>query len=171
MTIESLWEAHTTAEFAHRSADEALATMTEHPTVIHVPTMMGGRGREQLHAFYARHFLNQLPSDMELIPVSRTVGARAVVDEMVLRFTHSARMDWVLPGIAPTHRRIEFALVVVVHFEGDKILSETIYYDNATVLRQAGLLSDPALPVLGAEGARSLLEPIPLNQLIDRAER
>jgi carboxymethylenebutenolidase len=170
-TFNSLWDAHLAAEFAQRSADDALATMTRDPTVIHVPTMIGGRGRDELHTFYAQHFLNQLPPDLEMVPLSRTIGDDRVVDELVVRFTHSATMDWILPGIAPTHRRIELALVVVVQFDAGKIASERIYYDSATVLRQIGLLPDPALPVLGAESARSLIEPLPLNQLIRRTVR
>lgn len=169
--LNALWEAHLASEFAHKAPEEALATMTDNPQVIHVPTLIGGRGREQLHTFYARHFLNQLPDDLEIVPLSRTIGEDRIVDELVAKFTHSAVMDWVLPGIAPTHKRIEFALVVIVHFEGDKIASESIYFDNATILRQAGLLPDPALPVLGAESAQGMLGPTPLNQLIERTVR
>ena len=169
--LNGLWETHTTSEFAHKSADEAIATMTDNPQVIHVPTLIGGRGREQLYTFYAKHFLNQLPSDLEIVLLSRTIGDSRVVDEMVVRFTHSTCMDWVLPRIAPTHKRIEFALVVIVGFENGKIASERVYYDNATILRQIGLLPDPQLPVLGPESARALLEPIPLNQLLHRTTR
>lgn len=169
--LNTLWETHLASEFAHKSADEALATMTQDPQVIHVPTLLGGRGREELHAFYARHFLNQLPADMEMVPLSRTIGENRVVDELIVRFTHSAPMDWLLPGFPATHKRIEFALVVIVRFEGDKIASETIYYDQATILRQAGLLPDPELPVLGAESARAMIEPTPLNELLHRSGR
>jgi carboxymethylenebutenolidase len=169
--LNNLWEAHLASEFAHKAPEEALATMTDNPQVIHVPTLIGGRGREQLYAFYARHFLNQLPDDLEIVPLSRTIGEDRIVDELVAKFTHSAPMDWVLPGIAPTHKRIEFALVVIVQFEGDKIASESIYFDNATILRQAGLLPDLGLPVLGAESAQGMLGPTPLNQLIERTVR
>ena len=169
--LHGLWENHLAAEFAHRNADEALATMNDNPQVVHVPTLIGGRGREELYEFYAKHFLNQLPSDLEVVPVSRTIGETRIVDELVIRFTHSAVMDWVLPGIEPTHKRIEFAVVVIVLFDGDKIAGETVYFDNATILRQAGLLPDPKLPVLGAESAQGVLEPTPLNQLIRRTQR
>jgi carboxymethylenebutenolidase len=169
--LNRLWEAHTTSEFAHKSPEEAIATMTDNPQVIHVPTLIGGRGREELHTFYAKHFLNQLPPDLEIVPLSRTLGDNRIVDELVARFTHSITVDWALPGIPPTHKRVEFALVVIVEFEHDKISSERIYYDQATVLRQIGLLPDPKLPVLGAESARGLLEPTPLNQLLHRTAR
>lgn len=167
--IIDLWNLHLQSEFAHKSAEEALATMTSNPRVTIVPTLMGGKGREELGHFYRNYFLNQLPPDLEIIPVSRTVGKDRLIDEMVIRFTHSIRMDWVLPGIAPTGKRIELPFVAVVHVEDGKIASENLYYDNATVLRQAGLLPDPALPVLGAESARQMLDPSsPHNELARR---
>lgn len=169
--LSGLWDTHTMSEFAHKNPDEAIATMTDNPQVIHVPTLIGGRGREELYTFYAKHFLNQLPPDLEIVPLSRTIGDSRVVDEMIARFTHSLYMDWVLPGVPPTHKRVELALVVIVEFENGKISSERIYYDNATVLRQIGLLPDPTLPVLGAESAQGLLQPTPLNLLIHRTAR
>lgn len=167
-----LWDKHLESEFAHKSPDEAMATMTSNPSVTIVPTMIGGRGAEELYTFYDKHFLNQLPPDLEVLPVSRTIGAERVVDELVLRFTHTVQMDWVLPGVPPTGKRIEFAMVVVVSFEGDKIKAENAYWDNATILKQAGLISDPKLPILGAESARNLLNPTEsLNELIKRTQR
>jgi carboxymethylenebutenolidase len=170
--MSGLWDTHLESEFAHKSPDEAMATMTDNPRVTIVPTMIGGRGKEELYTFYSKHFLNQLPPDMEVVPVSRTIGKERVVDELVLRFTHTLQMDWVLPGIPPTGKRIEFAMVVVVSFEGDKILAENAYWDNATILQQAGLITDPKLPILGAESARNLLShTAPLNELIRRTRR
>jgi carboxymethylenebutenolidase len=166
--MNRLWETHVGSEFTHKNTDETLATMTDNPRVTIVPTMIGGQGLEEMRTFYSTHFLNQLPPDLEIVPISRTIGESRVVDELVLRFTHSMTMDWVLPGIPATGQRIEFAMVVVVHIEGDKIASENIYWDNATILRQAGLLADPKLPVLGAESARNMIEPAPLNELIRR---
>jgi carboxymethylenebutenolidase len=167
--MSSLWDTHVASEFTHKDTDATLATMTDNPRVTIVPIMVGGQGREAMRTFYSKHFLNQIPPDMEVVPVSRTVGEARVVDELVLRFTHSMRMDWVLPGVPATGRRIELPMVVVVHVEGGKIASENVYWDNATILRQAGLLPDPTLPVLGAESARNMLEPAPLNALIHRA--
>jgi carboxymethylenebutenolidase len=170
--MTGLWDKHLEAEFAHKSPAEAMATMTSNPRVTIVPTMIGGRGPEELQNFYARHFLNQLPPDLEVAPVSRTVGSGRVVDELVIKFTHTLQMDWVLPGIPPTGKRIEFAMVVIVYTEGDRISAENLYWDNATILRQAGLLNDPKLPVLGAESARNMLShSAPLNELIRRTQR
>ena len=98
-TLSGAWDQHLASEFGAKSADQALATMTADPHVNHVPLMIGGRGRTELHDFYANHFLNQIPPDMEMVPVSRTIGQGRVVDELIMRFTHSIRMDWLLPGI------------------------------------------------------------------------
>lgn len=166
-----LWELHLASEFAHKDPDAALATMTADPRVTIVPSMIGGKGREELRTFYADHFLNQLPPDLEVVPISRTHGTHRIVDELVLRFTHSIQMDWVLPGVPATHRPIEFAMVVIVAIEDGRIAYENLYWDTATILRQAGLLPDDSLPVLGAESARNMITGAPLNQLLHRAAR
>ena len=115
-TLSSAWDQHLASEFDAKSADQALATMTADPHVNLVPLMIGARGRAELHDFYANHFLNQVPPDMEMVPVSRTIGQGRVVDELVMRFTHSIRLDWVLPGIPPTGKRVELPFVVIVQF-------------------------------------------------------
>jgi carboxymethylenebutenolidase len=130
-TLSSVWDQHLASEFAAKSADQALATMPAEPYVNEVPLMIGARGREELHDFYANHFLNQIPPDLEMVTVSRTIGQGRVVDELIARFTHSIRMDWLLPGIAPTGRRVELPLVVIVQFEGDKPAHEHLYWDQA----------------------------------------
>jgi len=100
-----------------------------------------------------------MPPDTMLTPVSRTVGEEQVVDEMVFSFTHTQEMPWMLPGVAPTHRRVEVAMVAIVHFRDGKLTHEHIYWDQASVLKQLGLLNDPSLPVAGVESARKVLDP------------
>jgi carboxymethylenebutenolidase len=144
--------------------------MVAHPCVNQVPVMIGGDGREEVYEFYARYFLHQIPPDIEMVPVSRTIGQGRLVDEMVVRFTHTIPMEFMLPGIPPTGKRVEVALVVVVQFEGDKMAHEHLYWDQASVLVQLGLLQPGGLPVVGAEGAQSVLDrSIRLNALIHRA--
>jgi carboxymethylenebutenolidase len=168
-TLLGAWEEHIASEFAAKSPDQAIATMAEDPYVNTVALMIGGRGRDEVRAFYADHFLSQIPPDTETVPVSRTVGQGRVVDEFVLRFTHTIRMDWILPGVPPTGRRVELPVVVVVQFDGDKLAHEHIYWDQASVLVQVGLL-DRSLPVLGGETAAQVLDPTrPMNELIRRA--
>ena len=168
-TMTSVWEKHVGAEFAAHSAEEALETMTADPYVLNVPLMVGGRGREGVRDYYANHFVSQFPPDIELVPVSRTVGQDQLVDEMIMRFTHTVRMDSLLPGIAPTGKRVEFPLVAIIKFEGGKIAHEHLYWDQASVLVQVGLL-DRTLPVCGGEIAAQVLNPTqPMNELIRRA--
>jgi carboxymethylenebutenolidase len=170
--LNDLWEEHIRAEFSAHAPDEAIATMNANPIVNQVPVLIGGSGRTQVHEFYQKYFLHQIPADTEMIPVSRTIGHDRVVDEMVVRFTHSIPMDFILPGIPPTGKRVEMALVVVVQFDGDKLAHEHLYWDQASVLVQLGLIDSADLPVVGAEGARSVLDPtIPLNGLIHRARQ
>jgi carboxymethylenebutenolidase len=169
-TLNDVWNAHLRAEFSAHSADAALATMVANPRVNQVPVMIGGDGREEVYAFYARDFLPQIPPDTEVVPVSRTIGQGRLVDEMIIRFTHTIPMDFILPGIPPTGKRVEVAAVVVVQFDGDKMVHEHLYWDQASVLVQLGLLPPGGLPVVGAEGARSVLDrSIRLNALIHRA--
>jgi carboxymethylenebutenolidase len=168
-TLSSVWDQHVGAEFAAKSADQALETMTAEPYVNEIPLMIGGRGRDGVRDFYANHFVSQFPPDIEIVPVSRTIGQGQVVDELIMRFTHSIRMDWLLPGIPPTGKRVELPFVAIVQFEGDKIAYEHLYWDQASVLVQIGLL-DRTLPVRGGEIAAQVLKPTqPMNELIHRA--
>jgi carboxymethylenebutenolidase len=164
-----VWERHLRSEFNAHSADAAIATMTAKPVVNAVPLMVGGHGKEELREFYADHFLSQIPPDTEMVPLTRTIGQDRLVEEMVFRFTHTVPMDWMLPGIAPTGKRVELVMLIVVQFDGDKIAHEHVYWDQASVLVQVGLLDPAGLPVVGADSARSLLDgAIRLNRLIHR---
>lgn len=168
--LSELWDRHLGAEFAAHDADAAIATMTDAPRVNHIPVMTGGDGRAQLAEFYANSFLPQLPPDLAMTPISRTIGQGRVVDELFATFTHTIPMDWMLPGIPPTGKRVEVALVVVVQFDGDRVAREHLYWDQASVLVQLGLLDPAGLPVVGVEGPRSVIDrSLPLNRLLDRA--
>jgi len=105
-----------------------------------------------------------------MVPVSRTVGTDHLVDEMIFKFTHTIEMDWMLPGVAPTGKRVEIPLVAIVHFRGDKLAHEHIYWDQASVLVQLGLLDPTGLPVAGVATARKVLDnSLPSNELMRRA--
>ncbi|MGD9765130.1 MAG: nuclear transport factor 2 family protein [Candidatus Binatia bacterium] len=168
--VIALWERHLAGEFVDRDATATLATMTEDPYVNHVPVMTGGSGREELRAFYAEHFLVHMPADTTVTLVSRTVGQERIIDELIFRFTHDIEMDWMLPGVPPTGRQVEVPFVVVVQLRGDKIACERIYWDQASVLVQLGLLDPSRLPIAGAETARKVLNPsLPSNELMSRS--
>ena len=138
--------------------------------VNHVPVLTGGVGRDQLKEFYSKHFIPNMPSDTEIVPISRTIGSDRLVDEMIVRFTHSIEMDWMLPGIAPTGKRVECATVAIVQFRDGKLFNEHLYWDQASVLVQLGLLDPSTLPIAGVETARKVADPsLPSNQLMQRA--
>jgi carboxymethylenebutenolidase len=168
--LSELWDEHVKFEFATRNTEDTLATMVEDAYVNHVPVLTGGCGRDELRVFYAKRFIPQMPPDMVMTPISRTIGTDRLVDEMILQFTHTTAMDWMLPGVAPTGKRVQVALVVIVHFRDGKLAHEHIYWDQASVLVQLGLLDAATLPVAGAESAAKVLVPtMPANRLIERA--
>ena len=165
--LSQLWDKHCEYEFASRDVPATMGTMVDQPYVNHIPTMTGGVGSEQLSRFYKHHFVESNPADTKLIPISRTVGADRLVDEMLFCFTHDCEIDWMLPGIAPTGKYVEIPLVAIVNFRGDKLYHEHIYWDQASVLVQIGLLSSDGLPVAGQETAAKLLdENLPSNTLM-----
>ena len=165
--LEALWNRHCQLEFEARDVDATMLTMVDEPYVNHIPTMTGGVGHDQLRRFYKHHFVNANPEDTKLIPISRTVGKDRVVDEMLFCFTHTREIDWMLPGVPPTGKYIEVPLVAIVSFIGDKIYNEHIYWDQASVLVQIGLLEAGTLPVAGMETARKLKDKtLPSNALM-----
>jgi len=165
------WEKHMAAEFKIKSVDETMATMTSDPVVNHVPVMTGGVGYKDVRNFYSTYFIPCQPPDTDIAPVSRTVGKDRVVDELIHKFTHTIEMPWMLPGIKPTGRRVEAAVVVVVQFKDGKIAGEHIYWDQASVLTQLGLVDAGKLPASGIEASRKVIDASrePSNGLIKRA--
>ncbi len=165
--LEQLWDMHCYHEFATRNVDDTMATMVDEPYVNHIPTMTGGVGHDHLKRFYKYHFVDSNPDDTKLIPISRTIGADRLVDEMIFCFTHSREIDWMLPGIAPTGKYVEVPLVAIVNFRGDKLYHEHIYWDQSSVLVQIGKLDPEGLPVAGSATAKKLIdETRPSNELM-----
>ena len=156
--LVALREAHTRSEFETRDVDATMATMVESPYVNHIPTMAGGVGHDELKRFYKYHFIGANPPDTSMTLISRTVGADSLVDELLVSFTHTSEIDWMLPRIAPTGRKVEIPLVAIVHFRGDKLVHEHIYWDQASVLVQIGCLDPAGLPVAGVETARKAVD-------------
>src|SRR6058998_1286941 len=169
--LHELWEEHIRHEFATHDTEETLATMVDDAYVNHIPTLTGGAGKAQLREFYSKRFIPQMPPDTEMTPVSRTIGTDQLVDEMVFKFTHTIRMDWMLPGLPPTGKRVEVPLIAIVRFRDGKLAHEHIYWDQASVLVQIGLLDPAKLPVAGVESAKKVLDPsLPANSLMRRAD-
>jgi carboxymethylenebutenolidase len=154
-----LFDRHVNAELAG-DLDATMATMSDNPYLNHVPTMAGGIGRDGVRAFYRDHLVGKFfPPDMKMVPVSRTVGEASIVDEVFITFTHTMTIDWLLPGIPPTGKPVEMAVAVVVGFKDGKISHEHIYWDQASVLVQVGLLDPKGLPVSGAASACKVADP------------
>ncbi len=150
-------EQHQKAELVDRDIDITMATMTEDPHHIETP-VHAAVGGEAVRSFYAEVFMRQLPADLEITPISRTVGANRIVDEGVATFTHSIQMDWLLPGVPPTNRRLESPTVFIIEFREGKLAGERIYWDQAYLLRQVGALDLTEAPGVGAGITRTLLD-------------
>ncbi len=168
-SLSAKWDEHVKYEFATRDTEDTLKTMVPDAYVNHVPVMTGGVGHDELRDFYSQRFIPQMPPDTSMTPVSRTIGVDRVVDEMVFEFTHTIKMDWMLPGVAPTNKHVKVPLIVVVHFRNGKLAHEHIYWDQASVLAQLGLIDAKTLPVAGVETAEKVLNPKrPANELMKR---
>jgi len=165
--LSALWDHHADQEFKYRDVDATMATMTPDAYVNHIPTLTGGYGFDELRRFYKNHFIPRLPKDTKVVPVARTLGPDRVVDEVLFCFTHDREMDFMTPGIAPTGKYVEVPLVAIIEFRGDKLYNEHIYWDQASMLMQLGVLDPKGLPVAGIDTARKLKgEPVPSNALM-----
>ena len=154
-----LFQKHVGAELNGDLAT-TMDTMTDSPHLNHVPTMAGGVGRDGVHAFYRDHLVGKFfPPDVKMDNLSRTVGTDQIVEELAISFTHTTAIDWLLPGVAPTGKPVELVVVVIVGFKDGKISHEHIYWDQASMLVQIGLLDPKGLPVSGAEVARKVVNP------------
>ncbi|KUJ17600.1 NTF2-like protein [Mollisia scopiformis] len=140
--LEVIWDEHTYFEFENRSVEHTMATMVDEPYVNHIPTITGGIGRENLTSFYAHHFIFKNPEDTELELISRTIGVDRIVDEFIFKFTHQTEVDWLIPGIPATNKRVEIPFMAVVNIRGDRLYHEHIAWDQGTVLAQLGLLPE-----------------------------
>ena len=157
--LEALWDHHCELEFKTKDAELTVdSTMVEKPYVNHIPTMTGGAGRKDLKDFYSRHFIPKLPDDTTIETVSRTIGENRLVEELIFRCTHDREIDFLLPGVPPTGKYLEIPTVAIVTFEGDKIASEHIYWDQATALVQLGLLDPSNLPICGVECSKKVTD-------------
>ncbi|KAF1848426.1 NTF2-like protein [Cucurbitaria berberidis CBS 394.84] len=170
--IQNVWNAKYEDDVPERASMAVVQNMTQNsPHISIFPTLEGGVGRKKVEEFYREFFVPSLVEDFKIRLVSRTIGADRVVDEMVVSFTHSDEVDWILPGVQPTDKFVEIPMVSIIAVRGGKLVSEHMYWDQASVLMQVGLL-DPKvvpknlragglkrLPVVGAEAAKQLVEP------------
>ena len=157
--LDAIFNAHMNAELAG-DLDQTLATMAPNPHLVNVPTMVGGQGPQDVRTFYSKRLIGQFfPPDVTIETISRTYSEERLIDELIISFTHTIKMDHMLPGVEPTGKRVEAVFVVIVGIEGDKVSHEHILWDQASVLVQLGLLDPTGLPVVGAGGAAKLRNP------------
>jgi carboxymethylenebutenolidase len=156
--LGAVFDEHVRHEFEDHNVEATMKTMVKEPYVHHVPTLTGGVGYNGVYNFYKNHFVGKTPADTNITRISRTVSKDQVVDELIVSFTHDIETDFILPGIPPTGKHVQVPTVVVMKFDGDKIAHEHIYWDQATVLAQIGLLDTKSLPVTGIEQTQRLLE-------------
>jgi len=155
--LGALFDGHIAREFADFDVDATMETMVAEPYVHCVATLAGGFGRREVRRFYNEHFINQIPKDAKVTTISRTIGKDQVVDELIVSFTHNTQWDYLLPGIPPTGKKVDLPHVVVMKFENGKVAHEHVWWDQASLLVQVGLLDPANLPVAGVEQARELL--------------
>jgi carboxymethylenebutenolidase len=152
-----VWQQHTYSEFVMRDAQAALNTMSDNPYVLMVPIVVGGQGRDGVYNYYHDYFLAQLPADIAAVPISQVISGNILAEEAVYSFTHDQVMDWMIPGVPATGKRVEVAVVGFIKFEDGKVASEHLYWDHGSVLAQLGIIDPATVPVKGAESARTLL--------------
>lgn len=153
-----VFDRHIKHEFEDHDVDATMQTMTKEPYVHHVPMMTGGVGYQVVYNFYKNHFIGKMPADTKIVRISRTIGKDQVVDELIISFTHDREVEYMLPGVSPTGKYIMLPHVVIMNFKDGKIAHEHIYWDQASLLVQVGLLDPGLLPVRGQEQAKRLLE-------------
>ncbi|KNG44488.1 dienelactone hydrolase [Stemphylium lycopersici] len=174
-------------KYRGKSLDKLLDTYTRapQPSINFTPTMTGGSGIPDLKRFYRDYFLKTAPPSLHMRLISRTIGADRIVDELYINFKHTCQMPWILPGVAPTNQKVEIVVVSIAGFRAGKVWNERVYWDQASVLFQVGLL-DPEevpeefkgkdgedglemLPVSGSEAARKVMdvESEEFNDMID----
>jgi len=156
--LGAVFDLHIKLEFDDHDVDATMQTMTSEPYVHHVPMMTGGVGYDAVYNFYKNHFIGKMPNDTKVVRISRTIGKDQVVDELMVSFTHDREIDYMLPGVPSTGKYVELPHVVVMRFKDGKISHEHIYWDQASLLVQIGLLDPKLLPVTGREQAKRLLE-------------
>ena len=153
-----VFDRHIKHEFEDHDVDATMQTMTKEPYVHHVPMMTGGVGYQVVYNFYKNHFIGKMPADTKIVRISRTIGKDQVVDELIISFTHDREVEYMLPGVSPTGKYITLPHVVIMNFKDGRIVHEHIYWDQASLLVQVGLLDPRLLPVTGQEQAKRLLE-------------
>src|SRR4030095_2737363 len=149
--LGEIFDKHVKHEFIDHDVEATMKTMVNEPIVHNVPVLTAGVGFDNVFNFYKNEFVGMMPHDTKITRISRTVGKNQVVDELILSFTHDIEIKSMLPGLRPTGKYVELPHVVIMKFKGNKIAHEHIYWDQASLLTQIGLLDPIGIPIKGIE--------------------
>ncbi|KAL4889419.1 hypothetical protein BDV59DRAFT_210344 [Aspergillus ambiguus] len=165
--LEDKWDQIQENRYFSSNMRDPLASYVRNgtPSITYTPTLEGAAGREALRRFYATSFPQGKPPSMQMRLLSRTIGADRVVDEIYVYFKHTQDMPWILPHVPPTDKEVRIVIINIVCLRGGQLYSEHVYWDQASVLVQVGLLhpkdvGDGKLgnvPIVGSEAARAVL--------------
>ena len=61
-----------------------------------------------------------------------------------------------MPDIAPTGKQVAIPLIIIFTFQGEKVESERLYWDQASMLMQLGVLDPGGLPITGTQSVQKL---------------
>jgi carboxymethylenebutenolidase len=152
--IETVWDDHISATFSGCETGVQTAGAT---STLCMPTLVAGIREEQLRKFYESKVAGS-PASLKMQLVNRIVGSDKIVDEMVVKFTHTCEVPWMLPGVVATGKEVEVLVVWMVMVRGGRVVHERLYWDQAGVLVQLGLIETAGLPVVdGRDCVRRVL--------------
>lgn len=152
-----VWQEHGRCEFGLKDPDATIATMGANPYIMMVGLGRLVSGRDEVYSFYKHDFLPNIPADSSMELAQRFFTKDHIIDEFVVRFTHDIEMPWKAPGVAPTGRKVELTMVVIVGFEGDKVGYEHLIWDHGSLLSQLGVITNP-VATIGIPSASMVLD-------------
>ncbi|KAF7593976.1 hypothetical protein BBP40_010373 [Aspergillus hancockii] len=122
------------------------AELNETPLVNCVPTSVGGTHPPQITDFYTTQFFPAGPPSQTIRLLSRTIGTDRIVDELLLTFTHTEEIPWLLPNVPPTGKQVRIVIIMSASFIAGRLSRHNIFWDQASVLAQIGLLDPNLVP-------------------------
>jgi carboxymethylenebutenolidase len=118
--------------------ERAMALVTDDVALSMLPVGSGARGADELRRHLADDVLPHQPADLATRRVSRTGDRWRVVDEELVSFTHDRELPWLLPGLAPTGRRVEVLAISLVTVRQQRVAEHRTLWDHHGLLAQLG---------------------------------
>ncbi|KAE8147217.1 hypothetical protein BDV25DRAFT_142973 [Aspergillus avenaceus] len=126
--------------------EDLTAELEEEPVVNCVPSSVGGTNPAQITNFYVSQFFPAGPPSQSIRLLSRTIGTDRIIDELLLTFTHTEEIPWLLPNVPPTDKEVRVVIIMSASSIAGKLARQNIYWDQASVLVQIGLLDPNLVP-------------------------